>query len=164
MQTDSSTLALSVSPRTRGLFIKNLVEFQTELARVQAGFIPAMPLWSHRKQLPMLIFQTMRRIQELRLRVRELGLSLWAIAFEQCGGGTEVVGGSLPCQKPNRCAEGWNGCDPAITCDGIDDYLKDNNGVYDMPSVPLLEASRDELNVQINWAEEAVQTFEAGNG
>src|SRR6478609_3997571 len=76
MQTDASMLATDVNPRTRGLFLKNLAEFQTELARVQAGFVPAMTIWAHRKKLPMLIFQSMRRVQDLRVRARELGLSL----------------------------------------------------------------------------------------
>src|SRR2546430_9170691 len=46
------TLATEVSPRVRGLFLKNLGDFQTELARIQAGFVPALASWAARKELP----------------------------------------------------------------------------------------------------------------
>ena len=48
---------------------------------------------------------------------------------------------------------------PRLLVAAIDDYLKNNSSVHDLPSVPLLEASRGELNAQIKWAEEAVVTL-----
>jgi hypothetical protein len=37
---------LSVSlPRERGLALRNLADFQTELARVAAGFVPSLEEW-----------------------------------------------------------------------------------------------------------------------
>ncbi len=44
----SSSLGNEVSPRVRGLFLKNLADFQTELARVHAGFVPALGEWVQR--------------------------------------------------------------------------------------------------------------------
>jgi hypothetical protein len=38
----------------------------------------------------------------------------------------------------------------------IEDYLRRNEGIYDLPSVSLLEADRDELKAQIAWAETAL--------
>lgn len=75
MNSDSATLAKDVSPRTRGLFLKNLADFQTELTRIHAGFIPALAVWAQRKELPMLVFRSLRRVQDPRLRGRELGVS-----------------------------------------------------------------------------------------
>ena len=45
---------------------------------------------------------------------------------------------------------------PGVLVAAIDDYLKRNDSVYDLPSVPLLEADRDELKAQIKWAEAAL--------
>src|SRR5687767_11223554 len=71
----SAALEKEVSPRARGLFLKNLGDFQTELARIHAGFVPAVANWQHRKELPALIFRSLRRVQDLRVRGRELGVS-----------------------------------------------------------------------------------------
>ena len=51
----TESLAAEVNPRIRGLFLKNLAEFQTELARIQAGFIPVLTNWPQRKELPALV-------------------------------------------------------------------------------------------------------------
>jgi len=77
MKNDSSTFSLvnDVSLRVRGLFLKNLGDFQTELARVTAGFLPALVIWRQRQELPALIFRSLRRVQDLRPRGRELGVS-----------------------------------------------------------------------------------------
>lgn len=71
----ASSLATEVSPRVRGLFLKNLGDFQTELARIHAGFVPALAVWRQRKEFPALVFRSLRRVQDLRVRGRELGLS-----------------------------------------------------------------------------------------
>jgi hypothetical protein len=44
---------------------------------------------------------------------------------------------------------------PTTLVGAIDSYLADNEGVYDLPSVDLLVADRDELNAQIAWARTA---------
>ncbi len=71
----ATSLQHEVSPRVRGRFLMNLAEFQTELARVQAGFVPALIVWEQRKELPGLVLRIMRRVQDLRGRGRELGVS-----------------------------------------------------------------------------------------
>jgi len=164
MQTIASLLATDVNPRTRGLFVKNLAEFQTELARIQAGFIPAMSIWEHRKQMPMLIFQSMRRIQDLRVRVRELGLSLGQMHLSAGVAGRKLLD-ELCCAKTSAdLLEAGMILIPRLLVTGIEDYLKNNNSVYDLPSVPLLEASRNELAHQIKWAEEAVKMLTPETG
>src|ERR1017187_1664150 len=86
-ETISFSLSHEVSPRVRGLFLKNLGDFQTELARVVAGFIPALVIWRQRKELPALVFRSLRRVQDLRQRGRELGVS-----FEEMHFSTNVAG------------------------------------------------------------------------
>ena len=164
MQTDTPTLAIDVSPRTRGLFIKNLADFQTELARVHAGFVPAMIIWAHRKKLPMLIFQSMRRIQDLRVRARELGLSLGQLHLSTGVACRGLLDELCHAQTPADLLHAGMILIPRLLATAIDDYLKNNNGVYDSPSAPLLEASRNELNLQIKWAEEAVSTLKRDTG
>src|SRR5690348_11500279 len=146
-------LSQEVSPRVRGLFLKNLADFQTELARVLAGFVPSIPVWRQRKELPALIFRSMRRVQDLRQRGRELGVSFEEMHFSGNVAGPELI--EKLCHAPTyadllRTAM----IDvPTTLARAIDDYLTDNEGVYDLPSVDLLEADRDELNTQIAWAQ-----------
>src|SRR5262249_29314759 len=84
-------LAQVVSPRVRGLFLKNLADFQTELARVLAGFVPSIPIWQHRKELPAIVFRSMRRVQDLRQRGRELGVSFEEMHFSRNVAGCELI-------------------------------------------------------------------------
>src|SRR5262245_50308579 len=146
MQPDTTTLAANVSPRTRGLFIKNLTEFQTELARIQGGFVPAMSIWAHRKKLPMLVFQSMRRIQDLRVRVRELGVSLGQLHLSTGVAGRKLMDELCHARTEADFFEVSMVSVPRLLVTAIEDYLKDNSSVYDLPSAPLLEASRDDLN------------------
>src|SRR5215208_5072922 len=74
-------LSQEINPRVRGLLLKNLGEFQTELARIVAGFVPALVVWRQRKELPSLIFRSLRRVQDLRQRGRELGVTFEAMHF-----------------------------------------------------------------------------------
>jgi hypothetical protein len=80
---NAPALAKDVSPRTRGAFLKNLADFQTELARIHAGFIPAFEVWEQRKEVPLLVFRSFRRVQDLRLRGRELGVSFAEMHFSE---------------------------------------------------------------------------------
>jgi hypothetical protein len=149
-------LSREVSPRFRGLFLKNLGDFQTECARILAGFVPALINWGQRKELPALIFRSMRRVQDLRQRGRELGVS-----FEEMHFSRNVAGGNLLEQLchapgvPNLLQAGMVTV-PGAMIEAIEVYLKDNEGVYDLPSVALLEADRDELKAQLAWAQNAL--------
>ena len=52
MPPDSATLARKVSPRLRGCFLKNLGNFQTEHARIHAGFAPSLAVRPQRIEFP----------------------------------------------------------------------------------------------------------------
>src|SRR5215510_6183685 len=87
----SLSLAQEVSPRMRGVFLKNLGDFQTELARLVAGFVPTVTVWRQRKDLPALVFRSMRRVQDLRQRGRELGVSFEEMHFSENVAGRDVI-------------------------------------------------------------------------
>jgi hypothetical protein len=147
---------LSVSlPRDRGLVLRNLADFQTELARVAAGFVPALSEWDLRCGLPLHLFADFRMVQDLRVRQRELGVIP-----------TEIhLSGSAPVRALLDCL-----CEAPSSADAleaiylqvkpqllkwIDAFLQATRSVYDLPSAPLLEANRDLLRGQIAWASEA---------
>jgi hypothetical protein len=151
-----SVLSQEINPRVRGLFLKNLGDFQTELARAAAGFVPALVIWQQRKEFPALIFRSLRRVQDLRQRGRELGVS-----FEEMHFSANVAGRVLL----DKICHATNIADlfaamivvHGALIEAINNYLKNNEGIYDLPSVPLLEADRDELKSQIVWAENALR-------
>jgi hypothetical protein len=163
MPSPTPTLANEVSPRVRGLLVKNLADFQTELARLHAGFIPALPVWSQRKEVPALVFRSMRRVQDLRQRGRELGVSFQEMHLNRSVAGRALL--DALAHAPHAAA--W--LDTAMIAtqrrlvEAIEAYLKRNDTVYDQPSVALLEADRDELRAQIAWAEAARATLEGGS-
>lgn len=156
MKTDTVTLAQEVSPRIRGLFLKNLGDFQTELARIHAGFAPSLTVWRQRKDFPALIFRSIRRVQDLRIRGRELGVS-----FQEMHLSANVVGRPLLdalCAAPDTASFYAAAviAVPRVLSAAIDAYLKDNDSIYDLPSIALLEGDRDELTSQLKWAEAAL--------
>ncbi len=157
-------LADQVNPRVRGRFLKNLGNFQTELARVLAGFVPALVVWSQRKQLPALIFRSLRRVQDLRQRGRELGVSFDDMHISGNVPGRELL--EKLCHAPDTADVLQGGMvlvhETLVTA--IEEYLNDNAGVYDSPSVSLLEADRDELRAQVTWAREAVAILSRDTG
>ena len=160
----SSSLAQDVNPRLRGLFLKNLGDFQTELARILAGFVPSLRVWRQRKELPAQIFRSLRRVQDLRQRGRELGVSFEEMHFSGNVAGRAVL--DQLCHSANAADLLHAAMDvvPTALINGIDDYLKRNEGVYDLPSVAVLEADRDELKLQVAWARNALSELveEAG--
>lgn len=164
MTPTSDTIANEVSPRVRGLFLKNLADFQTELARVHAGFVPGLAVWEHRKEVPVHIFRSMRRVQDLRGRGRELGVSFAEMHLSQGVAGRELL---------DKLAAAPNTADvfqtamidvPAAMVVAIDGYLKRNDNIYDLPSIPLLEADREELKALRQWAEAALPVLAAKTG
>jgi hypothetical protein len=159
MNTNSSIslLANDVSPRVRGLFLKNLGDFQTELARVVAGFVPALVIWRQRKELPALVFRSLRRVQDLRQRGRELGVSFEDMHFSANVAGRALLDKLCHASSPADLLQtGMIEVHNALI-NAIEDYLKRNEGVYDLPSVALLEADRDELKAQTAWAQTALR-------
>lgn len=164
MSSDPAHLAREVSPRTRGLFVKNLADFQTELARVQAGFIPEFSAWSLRKELPKHVFRTMRRVQDLRLRGRELGVSFADMHLSETVAARPLL--LELCAAPSTADVLQSALIdvPDVLAAAIDAYLQRNDSIYDLPSVPLLEASRDELKTQAAWARAALETLARESG
>jgi hypothetical protein len=158
MRTDAASSALSqeVSPRVRGLFLKNLGEFQTELARIMAGFVPALVVWRQRKELPALIFRSMRRVQDLRQRSRELSVSFEEMHFSTNAAGRELLETLSHAPTPADLLQAGMIQVHSILINAIEGYLKRNEGVYDLPSVALLEADRDEMKAQVAWAQTAL--------
>lgn len=161
MPSNALSLSQEVNPRIRGLFLKNLGDFQTELARVLAGFVPSLVVWQQRKELPALIFRSLRRVQDLRQRGRELGVS-----FEEMHFGENVAGRKLLNELCNSATTadlfqaGIVQVNEALV-EATGEYLKSNEGVYDLPSVAVLEANRDELKSQIAWAQTALRELAA---
>lgn len=158
------TLAKEVSPRVRGLFLKNLADFQTELARIHAGFVPGLAVWEHRKEAPVFIFRSMRRVQDLRGRGRELGVSFAEMHLSQGVAGRELL---------DKLAGAPNTADvfqtamidvPSALVAAIDEYLKRNDNIYDLPSIPLLESDREELKAMRQWAEAALPVLAEKTG
>lgn len=164
MTADPALLAQEVSPRTRGLFLKNLADFQTELARVHAGFLPAFSVWSLRKEVPMLVFRTMRRVQDLRLRGRELGVSFAEMHHSESVAARPLLRELCAAPSIADLLQTAMIDVPEVLGAAIDAYLQRNDSIYDLPSVPLLEASRDELKAQAVWARAALEKLgtEAG--
>lgn len=159
MTMETTDLAREVSPRTRGLFLKNLADFQTELARVQAGFEPALAVWAQRKELPGLVFRSMRRVQDLRIRGRELGVSFADMHLGNAVAGRELLDVLCAAPSPASAIQASLIAAPGVLVEAVNDYLRRNDPLYDLPSVALLEADRDELQAQIRWGEAALATL-----
>jgi hypothetical protein len=160
----SADLAQEVSPRTRGLFLKNLADFQTELARIQAGFGPGFSVWAQRKELPLLVFRTLRRVQDLRLRGRELGVSFAEMHLSEGVAAGDLRRTLCAAKSTADLLQAAMVVVPGELGRAIEAYLKRNDSIYDLPTVPLLEASREELRTQAAWARSALEVLarEAG--
>src|SRR4051794_6595136 len=126
MPNTALSLSQEVSPRVRGLFIKNLGDFQTELARVLAGFLPSLVVWQQRKELPALIFRSLRRVQDLRQRGRELGVSFEEMHLSGAVAGRGII--EHLCSAPSTADLFQAGMViiHSALIQGIDDYLKRN--------------------------------------
>ena len=148
MHAEEESLAAEVNPRVRGLFLKNLADFQTELARVHAGFVPAVPVWPQRKELPMLIFRSLRRVQDVRLRGRELGVSFADMHVSRSVAGRALLDELCGAATVADFYAAAMVVVPRKLITAISDYLERNQSVYDLPSVALLVATRDELKSQ----------------
>jgi hypothetical protein len=162
-ESSSNLLPNETNPRLRGLFLKNLGEFQTELSRIIAGFVPALVIWRQRKELPALVFRSLRRVQDLRLRCRELGASFEEMHFSANVAGRALLDQLCHAPSPADLLQAGMVVIHGTLIAAIEDSLKRNEGIYDLPSMPLLEADRDELQAQIAWAQVALHEL-AGQG
>jgi hypothetical protein len=139
-------------PRERGHLLKNLADFQTELARVAAGFVPGMEDWTVRNEMPRQIFSDFRMVQDLRGRQRELGVAPGEPHLSRAVPATDLL--ALLCTAPTSAdaLEAIYGRTKERLATWVADYLREARGVYDLPSVPLLEASLELLREQRAWA------------
>jgi len=153
-QSNGST-ALGSMPRERGYMLKNLADFQTELARIAAGFVPGMPEWGIRIEIPLHIFSDFRMVQDLRVRHKELGVSPGEVHLSQAVPGRELL--ELLCEAPSAAdaVEAIYGRTKRSLAVSIDACLQATRGAYDLPSVPLLEANLELLHKQAAWGEQA---------
>ncbi len=153
---ESSSREFSM-PRERGLLLKNLAEFQTELGRVAGGFIPGMADWKVRKEMPLQVFQDFRMVQDLRVRHKELGVAFAETHTSRAAPARELI--ELLCQAPSSAdaLEAIYGKAKARLADWLEELRRDVEGIYDFPSLPVLEANLDLLRKQIAWGAAARQ-------
>lgn len=105
----------------------------------------------------MLVFRVMRRVQDLRLRGRELGVSFADMHLSEAVPGRALLRQLAPAKSVADFLQAGMVLVPEVLVGAIESYLQDNDSVYDLPSVPLLEASRDELKAQVRWARAALE-------
>jgi hypothetical protein len=139
-------------PRERGLVLKNLADFQTELARVAAGFIPGMADWAVRNEMPRHVFSDFRLVQDLRARHRELGVAPGDLHLSRATPARGLI---------DLLAEAPGAADALEAIYGhakvrLEAWLRDASaaarGIYDLPTLPLLEANIELLRKQAAWA------------
>jgi hypothetical protein len=142
-------------PRKRGAILKNLADFQTELGRVAAGFVPSMRDWANRKEMPRQVFIDFRLVQDLSVRHKELGIAIPAVHLSRAVPARPLI--ELLCAAPSSAdaLAAIYGRTKARLAHWIKETLQNDLGIYDIPSTPLLEANLAQLERQIAWAEAA---------
>ncbi len=145
-----------LSPRGRGQFLKNLADFQTELFRVMGGFIPGVEDWIMRREISQFVFRDARRVQDLRTRFRELGVSFNEMHLSAGIAGRELI--EALCEAPTTAdfLFGVFKTVKPILADALEKYLKTMEGVYDRPTQPILQANLEEISSQVAWAERSL--------
>lgn len=154
LPTESHRSRGELSPKNRGAFLKAVSDFQTELFRLCAGFLPAVPRWELRREGSALVFRDARRVQDLRVRYRELGGGAAAKHLSRGVAGVELI--EALCQAPSADAAFravFGLVKPALR-GVLESYLRDDLRVFDAPSIPVVEANLAELDRQIAWAKD----------
>lgn len=142
-------------PRERGMALRNLSDFQTELARVGAGFVPGIEEWDLRCGLPLHLFADFRMVQDLRVRHRELGVIPTETHLSASVPARDLL--NVLCSAPSSAdaIEAIYLQTKRRLLAWVESLLQAARSVYDLPTVPLLEANRDLLRSQIAWATQA---------
>ena len=140
------------SPKYRGGFLRAVGDFQTELFRAMAGFLPGVSRWELRREISALVFRDARRVQELRNRCRELGSAPSAKHLSAGVAGRELI--ETLCTAPDSTVafRAIFGIIKPAECRLLKEYLQDDFRVFDAPSIPVVEANIEELDRQIAWA------------
>ena len=155
----STTLAPSsqpqrdpLTPKHRGDFLRAVADFETELFRVEAGFLPAIKRWNLKREISGLIFRDARKVQDLRARCRELGGSLSAVHISSGIRGFDLI--EKLCEAPDAeqaFVAIFTVVKPALS-EILQQAIRDDLRVFDAPSVPALEDNIQEIKNQIQWA------------
>lgn len=138
-------------PRERGLLLKNLADFQTELARVVAGFIPGIEDWGARNGTPRHVFADFRMVQDIRVRHKELGIAPGETHLSEAAPAVALL--HKLCEAPSS-GDMFDAVYVHVKgrlSAWIERLLRAARGVYDLPTVPLLEANIELLAEQAKW-------------
>lgn len=141
-----------VLPRHRGHFLRAAADFETELFRVMAGFLPSMANWTLRREISRLIFRDARRARDLRNRCRELGASLGGAYLSKGVAGADLVETLCAATNAETAYQAIFGVVKPGLKKAFEDYLRDDLRVFDAPSIPVVEENIEELEKQIAWA------------
>lgn len=141
-----------LSPRHRGDFLRAVADFETELFRVEAGFLPAVRRWDLKRALGELIFRDARKVQDLRTRCRELGVGTGSVHTAEAVRGYGLI--QKLCHAPDAeqaFSALFTIVKPALR-DALEASVRDDLRVFDAPSMPVLEDNILELKKQCEWA------------
>lgn len=142
-----------LSPRSRGGFLRAAAEFQTELFRAMAGFLPAVSRWELRRELSALVFRDARRVQDLRNRCRELGTPPPAKHLSKGIPGRELIETLCAAADADAAFRAVFGSIKPRLKALLDAYMRDELRVFDAPSLPVVQANKEELESQLTWAQ-----------
>lgn len=140
------------APRARGLILRSLGDFQTELFRAVAGWIPLVPRWELRRELSGLVFRDARRVQDLRQRCRELNAPAASRHKSSAVAGVELIEKLCQADDASPAFRAIFGVVKPRIAHWLRRHLQDELQVFDAPSIPVVEANLEELDRQITWA------------
>ena len=140
------------SPRSRGQVLRDLGDFQTELFRTTAGWIPLVPRWELRRELAGLVFRDARRVQDLRQRARELNAPASSRHKSRAVPGAELIEKLCQADDSAFAFRAIYGVVKPHLAHWLRRHLQDELVVFDAPSIPVVEANLAELDRQITWA------------
>ncbi len=142
----------ALSPKHRGDFFRAVADFQTELFRVEAGFIPAIKRWKLKHEMAELVFRDARRVQDLRTRCRELGANFSGQHA------SKTVRGAALIERLCHAADGESAfhaifslIKPALR-ELLKDALHHDLLIFDAPSTSVIQDNVSELERQLSWS------------
>jgi len=145
---------VSLSPRSRGDFFRSIADFSTELFRAEAGFIPAIKKWELKHKMAESIFRDARKVQDLRSRSRELGMSLPQYHSSRSVRGADLIELLCHAQSGEDAFHAiFHLIKPALR-EIFKESLSDELIIFDAPSIALIKENLKELDSQLSWASE----------
>jgi hypothetical protein len=129
-----------------------VADFQTELFRVEAGFLPAVKSWDLKRAMSGLVFRDARKVQDLRTRCRELGAGLGAIHRAEATRGYELIRKLCDAPDAEHAFFALFSIIKPTLCEILQLAVRDDLRVFDAPSVPVLEENILEIKNQLKWA------------